>query len=848
MLKENNEFNKDSKLNDTTDNIIIMDEIYNDMKKEMENTASELACCDEVNHILDEVLKDNQNTSLFNNDSNTKTTSKNEDKKHKDFHCDKNNIQVQTETTNSAVAEPNTEYINDKDIVTVIKDKIDKENISFDEIKKALAYKNVNVIDLDDKESSNFTESKINNNTQQQMKFNLNGINKKIETFDPDDMSKHSVKYTSKINASLFCRCEDYDKISVPSEPFIVVLEKELKENYSKNHSEQTSKKPFYDDNNFFKKLYYIKEKIKKNNKNQETIKEFDDKSKYSKMRFELIRSIRSSFFSMAVSALCFVVVFILSFLFRINIPIISDALKNNISLYIMLNFIFLLLTYLSCYKILKKGLMKFLDFRSYDIKNQLVFCSFVCLVHNVVAMCNQKYFSSGNSYVIFNLLVILAFFFTSYSQFVEYRRVLYNFNFMNPKRELSCVDIYEDNESAQEMIKGFGNYQARIAYQKKIDFAPDFFKNSYSLNPFDKFSQKISFVAMVTSLLISVVYAIKFKSFIGTLTVLSLCSCLSFPFTGPLAVNLLFSRVCRNANINGGMIAGYSSVKKFSDVNAIAMDARILYPKECVYLHKIKGTGSESIDYLVPYLAAILIKAKSPLAPIFYSVTQGKQDTLPSVDSLSIIDDSGIEAWIQGRRILIGDRLLMSENCIHTPHRENEEKYMIDNRQITYVAFANELVCMLVTSYNATDNMVQKIQLLEDNGVNLLLYSNDSNITPKNVANNFRIFFRSVKILSKNLWDNFESNVKNSKHSSSAQLLTSGNLISFANLIASCIRLKSSLIAIVVVQAICLVLCFCVAIFLIFYTGIENLHLLEVLLYILLWCIPVLLVSKLRK
>ncbi len=853
MLKGKEEFSNFDSSNKTDE--VAIDEIYNDIKEQIEADFSASVENDELSEILNEVLQNEKYIDFDANHSSqsvsVKSSSTIEASNDEKFNFASNNQELENKIKNEAEIvcsenqENNTLNINScDDIVTIISDKVENDKISFDKIKNSLKYKNVNIVDLD---SANHSVDKANTNEQQnenKIELDLSAIDKKLETFNFQETKSNNARQEFLKNATVFSVSQDYDTICVQSESFMYSLETELSENYESHvNIKQTEKKQgkAFISNIFSDKL---KARLNKTTKTKEDIHEFDDISKYSKVKFYLLKEMRTHLFSCTVSSLCFLSVLLLSILFRFNFP----ALKNNVQIYITLNLIFLLFSSLSCWKMLKIGFKSIFNFHNYSLKTQLAFLSFICVVHNIIAIFNVKYFSGEDSYIIFNLLVILAILLASMAKFTEYRRVLRNFNFINSKRDLFCLDIYDNEKNAQDMIKGIANYQAKIAYYKKTDFAYDFIKSSTYLNPFDKLCNKVSPISIVCGIIVSIIYAIKSKDIIAAFTVLSLCSCITFPFAGILSVNLLFSQVCKKTNIMGGMISGYSAVKKFSETNALALDASTLYPKETVYLHKIKGIASESVDYLVPYIAAILIKAKSPLAPIFYNLIRGKHDILPQIDSLSSLDSSGIEAWIQGRRILIGDRLLMADNCIHVPHRETEERYIRENKQITYVSFANELVCMLVTSYKVSNIMIQEMQRLEDNGVNLLINSNDPNISSKNIANNFRIFFRSVKILPKELWNIFKKDIEEKEQKAKAELIITPRIIPFVHVITSCIRLKSSIVAMVTVQAACLILCFCTALFIIFYSGVCNFHLLEVFLYALFWCVPVFLISKLRK
>ncbi len=663
---------------------------------------------------------------------------------------------------------------------------------------------------------------------------------------------RRSFKYRLYKVSNIFREQNSCDVVSIVGTGFLESVAYELQHSVADTNLDERNIKLPSDECVFNEKCSSVKKKFKKSNfikkisplNKEESIFNFKNRSDIPQIRKLLFQNMRRNFFSNLTCAACTLVLFIISIYFRIK----SEVLSNNSIVYVLLSMVILFVSCLSRKNSLKKGIKGLFHVKQFDLETSLLLAIIITFLQNIIAIINLQHFVQNGS-VIFDLLVVVALFLDSAKEFFKSRRIYSNFKFLSTKQKLSSLHIYHNEKQAQKMFDGFGNYQAKVVYQKELNDPYDYLKTSSVPTLIDILCKKLAFPAAFVCIAITIIYGFVTKDLLASFTVFSLFSCVSFSMSGVLAANWLIFNLSNRANQMGGMISGYSAVEHFGDTNAVVIDSNTLYPKECVYLHKIKGLSSVSVDRVVLDVAAILIKAKSPLAPIFDSVIKGKKDMLPYVDSVSYNDNLGIEAWIQGRKVLLGNRFFMEDNCVYVGHKNDELKYTKDGKQVTYVAFSNELVCMLVTSYRPSNKMIRQMQNLEDSGVNFLITTTDPNIVPKTIANHFRIFFRSVKILPTNLAESFNNDLMTSHNNEyNTSLVTNGTLLSFAGVLSSSIRLKSSIIATAVVYIVCVILCFSTAIFLVCHTGIVNLHLLEMLFYSLFWAGAVLLVSKLRR
>ena len=575
-------------------------------------------------------------------------------------------------------------------------------------------------------------------------------------------------------------------------------------------------------------------------------IDDYSDKKDASDIRKELVLNQRRLLIRTGATAILMLFSLILALIYRLNIPGISAVLKSNSLTYILINFALLITGAVICKNTLKNGLASILRWKGTS-DTAVSFLVFVCAIQCFIAMFFSSEFISGGL-VIYVLLALLGLFFNSWGKLTVIHRIFDNFKFISSDKEKYSAKIYTDEANAEEMFKGVGSYRPVIAYQKKTEILSDFLKLSYDEDPSEKFAGKVSLAGIILSILIGIGYGLITRDVAGGITAITLTAVLSCPIACILAVNKPINNLCKKANELDSMLVGYPAVQQFCDTNAVIISAKELYPKACVEFHGIKGFNTYAVDKAILEAASVIIQSESPLSPIFKDFVKDNFRILPVVEKMNYEDDRGIEAWVKGRRILIGNRIIMENHGIAPPSRDEEMEYTKGGKQITYIAASNELLAMVITSYKPSDTMIKEMQRLEDNGISFLITTEDPNITPKLISEHFRVFFRSVKILPREVSKKFTENERKTERKTRAYLSTGGKLTSFARMLSACVRVRSNVTAAVVTQSVSIVLGLLIALLLTFSAGIQHLNVIEMFIYCIFWILATLAVPYIRK
>ncbi len=447
-----------------------------------------------------------------------------------------------------------------------------------------------------------------------------------------------------------------------------------------------------------------------------------------------------------------------------------------------------------------------------------------------------------------YSIIVSIGFLCNCIGKLMMVLRVKDNFKFITDTPS-HAVKIYTNEDIAKKMLSGTVNDRPIIAYHHKTKFLSNFLKISYAPDPSEDLAGKIAPITAICSLLVAILYGIMHTSFTGAVDTLAVMTSVSIPICTLLAVNLPMRMLCKRLNSKGAMVAGYPSVKQFCDTNAVMINSTDLFPEGTVKLDGIKTFANHRTDESVLAAAAILREAGSPMAAVFNrGIFDKEKNTLPEVETVLYEDGMGLVGRVNGERVLVGNRTLMHKYNIHTPSEDYEEKYLIEGRRITYLAQQGELISMFVTTYTPDPEIAEALHKGEQSGLSFLIRTTDCNITAERVAEDFGLYFRSVKILPTGLGNVCKEAQSQVEDRSRAYLGTRGKIASMVRGVAGCINIKGNISLAIIIQLIALVLGLLLVSTLCLYAGCEVVGTVQILIYSLFWSLAALLSPLIQK
>lgn len=447
-----------------------------------------------------------------------------------------------------------------------------------------------------------------------------------------------------------------------------------------------------------------------------------------------------------------------------------------------------------------------------------------------------------------YTVIVLAAFFANNLGKLLMVLRVKENFKFTAADGQRYAAKIYNNESVAAQMMSGTAVERPIIAYQHRTGFPSNFLKISYAPDPSEDLASKLAPATAVIAVVVALLYGIFFGSFSGAVNAFALVCAVCIPVSTLLAVNIPMYDLCKKLLPTGAMLSGYPSVKQFCDSTAVMIDANELFPADSVFLDGIKTFEDYNIDESLLCGIAILKEAQNPIAKVFEKVVDETDGDLPEVESVLYEDELGLVGWVNGERILVGNRELMTKYSVETPSIEYEDKYIQSGKQVTYVARAGRLIAMFVTHYIADSILMPELHRAEANGISILVHSTDCNITNDLICSLYNVFYRTVKVLPTGLGTVLKECKSTFEETSRAYLITNGKTSAFLKAVSGSVQIKRNISLSIVIQLISVVLGVLLTATLALYAGVGVLGTLEVLIYSLFWGVATLVAPLIHK
>lgn len=371
-----------------------------------------------------------------------------------------------------------------------------------------------------------------------------------------------------------------------------------------------------------------------------------------------------------------------------------------------------------------------------------------VALIQNTLAAVVG---GQGAEVTVFSVAAVFGVVIEKLADKLRAERTLGNFEVCAYKYEHNMYAVHpiENESEIFELGKGLLMGNAELLYSSKVGFTTGFLKNSAADSSDRRLVRLLLPCSAAASVICAVAVGIISKSAMAAISAFAGTFCV----TSPLFVSIipaLIERVNgRRLNPEGTMIVSLDSAEKTAAANAVVMDSADIFDRSRCTMHGMKNYENIRIDDVLLYAAALVIKSGGPLRESFEQVIDGRQDLLPPVRELTYEDKLGIAARIHNQKVLFGNRNLLVHHNIQMPDKAIEEKYSHDGRKVIYLAVAESIAAMFVVSYAVDMNLGKYFKVLEENGIQVLVRTNDVNVTEELIADSFGLPQETFKVLS---------------------------------------------------------------------------------------------------
>lgn len=140
--------------------------------------------------------------------------------------------------------------------------------------------------------------------------------------------------------------------------------------------------------------------------------------------------------------------------------------------------------------------------------------------------------------------------------------------------------------------------------------------------------------------------------------------------------------------------------------------------------------------DYLLSLAASCEIGSEHPLGDAIVKEVKDKKYEIQNVDSFKAISGHGIEALIQGKKVLLGNKKLMTENNVALNDMEDKANELASlGKTPMYVALDNKLIGIIAVADIVKENSKKAIDKLHSLGIEVAMITGDNKKTAYAIA-----------------------------------------------------------------------------------------------------------------
>lgn len=498
----------------------------------------------------------------------------------------------------------------------------------------------------------------------------------------------------------------------------------------------------------------------------------------------------------------------------QFNVPTLDIFSMANIKSYLTIHLILGIVSILASMAVITKGLRKLISLKA-DSDSMTAVTVLSCLIAIIPAFLSPDLVSSENIHI-YMPVGILALLINSLGKLLIIRRAARNFKFVSKNFDRHGVTYVTDEDRAERITRGtLGDFPI-LASMRKTDFLTDFLRYTYSSDMTDDFCKKASPLCLIASVVVAFFLTIFCKGTIASLdaaafgfSIFSMLICATSCIALPFVVNIPLENVSKSAIRNKGIMLGYQSVDDFYDTNSILIDASTLFPEGTVRLDGIKVFSNTKLDEAFLEAASLTATSGSIMSQLFADVIAERQGALYPIENYSYEEGMGMCGWINNKRVLLGNRELMtSHNIEGVPTKTQEAESVDEGKESLYLSISGNLAAMFTVDI-VPDRYVKKwAKKLIKNKICLFIKSIDPCITLKKLNKLFGIPEEMARILPKKLHEDFYEETKKAVRLSSS-MATTGKFSSLAELLIGTKVVHSSAIIGLILQTVSILLGF---------------------------------------
>ena len=466
---------------------------------------------------------------------------------------------------------------------------------------------------------------------------------------------------------------------------------------------------------------------------------------------------------------------------------VVAVAGRENVALNTGLSFVFLVISAGLCIKEFIEGIKDIIKFRFTQSSNAVIFI-LTALIQIIVASVTKN-----TAMQIITPCVILSL--TS----VTAPKLLLTNNARLTAGLMSADNISILKKASDGGIDGvvkekFAGSDGYLRYSAATHFATGLIKKLKNAVPKAFGTNAVSLVVFVLAIISSVASSVILSDMTAGATAFCAIIITSLPATYTFTAALFLYNTNNDLAKKNASVISYRCATELTDTKAVVFNASEIIEQSACSIHGVKAFGHTDPQKASLCCAAAINASKSPLMNIMKQITDQSEIAIPEAESFEIVSSGGIKAVVDGTDVLLGSRDFLEDNGIYIPKENYEEKFLTGDRKLLYLATDRKFSMLLIVSYHIKRSVAAFFKNLAANGIKIVIYSADPNITPEYIQ-------RKCKLPSETVFETGSAEAsyftdKNLKTESAlpADAFSDGNIDSVAYLFRKAFRLNKAI------------------------------------------------------
>lgn len=441
-----------------------------------------------------------------------------------------------------------------------------------------------------------------------------------------------------------------------------------------------------------------------------------------------------------------------------------------------------------------------------------------------------------------------LAMLFNALGKMTMISRIQTNFRLVASDRPKKALCRVENESFCREFVPGLTR-RPTIAYSVQANFFTDFLGLSYS----DKYdvgiNRAVAPVCLLGAAAVAVVSYLFTQSTWASVSALTAILCISATFSTTFVENIPLSKLTKKLAPQGGMVSGNKAVEDFCDAAAVIFTENDLFPEGRIQLRGIKTFSQGRIDESILDAASVICSLEGALSPVFLQMIGGNTKLLKKVDNVVYENGMGVSAWVDSRRVLIGNALLMQNHGIALPPgaARQIERRAPEDGEMLYLSSSGEVTAQFAVSYSIDEELATQLDLLAAMERNLIIYATDANVTPHRVWELYGYPEELVQVMPAERHSQYREMTAPQKNAV-AEIVYTGKAPVMAAALVACSNARSSILSATVLQLVQIILGYGLIAFMAFMGSIGSLNILHMAAYQVFWFLLIFVVQSAKQ